>query len=241
MPLIRRISNLFSRSLVDREIDAELKSHIELRIEDNVAAGMPPEEARRDALVRFGNRASTKEHVMSMDAALTLDSIWSDIRFALRQLMKNPGFAFTAIVVLTLGIGSSVAIFAFVDAALIKPLPYVDPTRLVSVYEVVPSCPLCNISYQNYQDWKKSGLPFSSLQAWGWASYLIKTPEGTEPARGARVSDGFYRTLGVTPMLGRDFHAGEDAGRTAYRSGQLWRVAEAVWRKPQCCGADNFA
>ena len=211
MTLLRRITNLFRRSRMEREIDAELRSHIEMRIEENLARGMSAEEARRDALVRFGNRVVMKERATAADAALTLESIGADIRFALRQLRKNPGFAFTAIVVLTLGIGSSVAIFAFVDAALIKPLPYKDPTRLVSVYETVPSCPLCNISYQNYLDWRRSDLPFSSLQAWTWASFLIDTPQGTEPGRGARVSDGFFRLLGVTPILGRDFYAGEDA------------------------------
>ena len=226
MSLIRRISNLFSRSKVDTEIDAELQSHIDMRVEDNLAAGMPEDRARRDALVRFGNRAATKERVTGMDAALALDSIWTDIRFALRQLVKNPDFACTSIVVLALGIGSSVAIFAFVDVALIKPLPYRDSTRLVSVYETVPSCPLCNVSYQNYLDWKRSGLPFSSLEAWGWARYLINTPEGTEPARGARVSDGFFRTLGVTPILGRDFHSGEDlpgAPRTVLITYDAWQ------------------
>ena len=119
----------FSRANVDRDIEAELKSHIEMRIEDNVAAGMSAHEARRDALVRFGNRAATKEKVAGMDAALALDSIWSDLRFALRQLARSPGFALTAVVVLALGIGASVAMFAFVDAALVRPLPYAAPTQ----------------------------------------------------------------------------------------------------------------
>jgi macrolide transport system ATP-binding/permease protein len=210
MSLGRRIGNLFSRSRVDREIDAELQAHIEMRIEDNLAEGMSAEQARRDALIRFGNPTATKERVTSMDAALVLDSIWSDIRFSSRQLIRNRGFAVTAILVLALGMGDSVAIFAFVDAALIKPLPYKDPSRLVSVYEVVNTCPLCNISYVNYQDWKRSDLPFSSIEAWGWASYLMRSTEVTEPVQGARVSDGFFRTLGVTPALGRDFYPGED-------------------------------
>jgi macrolide transport system ATP-binding/permease protein len=93
---------------------------------------------------------------------------------------------------------------------LIKPLPYKDPSRLVSVYEVVNTCPLCNISYMNYQDWKRSDLPFKSIEAWGWASYVLSSPETTEPVQGARVSDGFLRTPGVTPILGRDFYPGED-------------------------------
>lgn len=210
MSLLRRIGNLFSRNKVDREIDAELQAHIEMRIEDNLAEGMSPEQARRDALVRFGSRTATRERVAGMDAALILESIWCDIRFSCRQLIRNPGFAVTATLVLGLGMGASEAIFAFVDAALVKPLPYKDAGRLVSVYEVVNTCPLCNISYMNYQDWKKSDLPFSSIEAWGWASYLVSNTETTEPVRGARVSDGFFRTLGVTPILGRDFYPGED-------------------------------
>ncbi len=210
MALIRRIRNLLSRSKMEREINAELQAHIEMRIEDNLAEGMSREQARRDAFVRFGSPTATKERVAGMDAALGLDSIWSDIRFSCRQLLRNPSFAVTAILVLALGIGASVAIFAFVDAALIKPLPYKHPGRLVSVYEVVNTCPLCNISYMNYQDWKRSDLPFSSIEAWGWASYLLRSAETTEPVQGARVSDGFFRTLGVTPILGRDFYPGED-------------------------------
>jgi hypothetical protein len=96
MSLVRRVLNLFSRSRVDREIDAELKSHIEMRTEDNVAAGMTREDARRDALLRFGNRTATKERVAGMDAALLLESVWSDVSYACRQLVKNPGFAGTA-------------------------------------------------------------------------------------------------------------------------------------------------
>lgn len=210
MALLRRIANLFSRDNVDQDIDAELQAHIDMRTEDNIADGMPPEQARRDALIRFGSPAATKERVASMDVALIFESIWADIRFACRQLIRNPGFAVTAIVVLALGTGACVVFFALVDAALIKPLPYKDPGRLVSVYEVVNTCPLCNISYMNYQDWKRSDLPFSSIEAWGWASYHLHNRDGVEPVQGARVSDGFFRTLGVTPILGRNFYPGED-------------------------------
>ena len=227
MSFFRRVSNLFARSKVDREIDAELRSHVEMRTEDNLASGMSADEARRDALIRFGNPTATKERVTGMDAALMVDSIWSDIRYACRQLIKNPGFACTAVVVLAIGIGASVAIFAFVDAALIKPLPYKDPTRLVSLYETVKTCPLCNVSYQNYLDWKKSDLPFSAMELWGYNSYLLNGPGGKEPAEGARVSDGFFRTLGVTPILGRDFYSGED------RPGRPHTVllSHAAWQK----------
>jgi predicted permease len=227
MSLLQRIGNLFSRARLDREIDAELQAHIEMRIEDNLAAGLSPQEARRDALLRFGNPTATRERVAGMDAALAIDSLWSDLRFAFRQLLRNSAFAITAIVVLALGIGTSTAIFAFVDAALIKPLPYRDPGRLVSIYEVVNTCPLCNISYANYQDWKRANLPFRSIEAWGWAAYLMHTGDAVEPVRGARVSDGFFRTLGVTPILGRGFSAGEDKPGSPH----LILITYASWQK----------
>ena len=208
------------------DLKEEIESHIKMATADRVARGESPDEARRAALREFGNVPLIADVTRERWGSLRLELLMQDLRFALRQLARNQGFAFTAIAVLTLGFGASVAIFAIVDAALIKPMPYADPTRLVSVYEVAPSCPLCNVSFQNYLDWKKSDLPFSSLQVWGWASYLVKTQDGTEPVRGARVSDGFYRTLGVKPILGRDFYPGEDlpgAPRTILVSYDTWK------------------
>ena len=210
MSLIRRISNLFSRSKVDLEIEAELKSHIEMRIEGNIAAGMSPEDARRDALLRFGNPTTTKERVVGADAVLTLDSIWSDIRYACRQLSKNPGFACTAILVLALGIAASVVIFAFVDAVLIKPLPYENPSRLVNLFESNLTGPRFHLSYLDYLDWKRMNSVFSSLSLYTQDDLMLSTPQGTRQVDGVRVSDGFFRTLGVRPFMGRDFHDGEE-------------------------------
>ena len=210
MPLFRRISNLFSRSKLNREIEAELQSHIEMRTEHNLAAGMSQEQARRDALLRFGNPTVTKERVIGMDAALLLESIAADIRYACRQLIKNPGFACSAILVLALGMGASVAIFAFVDATLIKPLPYKDPNRLVDVTESMSMFHRANLSYLDYLDWKKSNTVFTSMEVYTGTGYMLPAASGAELVRGLRVSDGFFRTLGVTPALGRDFLPGED-------------------------------
>jgi len=121
---------------------------------------------------------------------------------------------------------ASVAIFAFVDAALIKPLPYANPSRVMGVYETNPLCPKCNLSYLDYLDWKKAGTVFSSFEAWGYSNYLVRMPEGTQRAPGVRVSDGFFRTLGVKPIQGRDFYAGEDspgAPRTVLLSNAAWK------------------
>ena len=149
-----------------------------------------------------------------------------DLRYAMRQLRRNQGFAGTAILVLTLGVAAVVSIFAFVDAALIKPLPYADPNRLAFVTESVPMIPVANLSYPDYLDWKKLNKVFSSLDVYNRTGYLLRTSAGTEPVPGIRVSDGLLRTLGVSPVLGRDFYTGEDlpaAPKTVILSFSTWQ------------------
>ena len=149
-----------------------------------------------------------------------------DLRYALRQLRKSPGFACTAILILTLGMGASVAIFGFVDAALIKPLPYKDPSRLVDVTESVTMFPRANLSYPDYLDWKLMNQVFSSMDVYTGEGYLLRTGSETQPVEAARVSDGFFQTLGVTPYLGRDFYRGEDlpaAPRTVILTYAAWQ------------------
>ena len=127
-----------------------------------------------------------------------------DLKFALRQLRRNPAFSATAILVLALGLCASVSIFSFVDAALLKPLPYRDPSRLVGVYERIPLCLRCNLSYYDYLDWKRMNKTLSSLESYTQTPFVLDAPGGAERASGIRVSAGFFRTLGVSPILGRD-------------------------------------
>jgi macrolide transport system ATP-binding/permease protein len=155
------------------------------------------------------------------------DNLTQDLRFTLRQLRKNPGFTSTAILMLALGICASVAIFAFVDAALLKPLPYRDPSRLLGVFEHIPLCPRCNLSYLDYVDWKKLNKVFTSLEIYNGNGYILTTPSGVEPARAGKVSAGFFRTLGVQPALGRDFYAGEDRPGTT----RTVMLSHASWQK----------
>ncbi len=155
-----------------------------------------------------------------------MTGVLQDFRYALRQLRKSPAFACTAILVLTLGMCASVAIFGFVDAALIKPLPYANPNRLVDVTESAAMFPRANLSYPDYLDWKKLNKVFSSMDVYNGTGYLLRTSAGTEPVPGIRVSDGFFHTLGIVPLLGRDFYAGEDlpaAPRTVILSYAAWR------------------
>lgn len=226
MSLVRRIGNLFRRHKLESEIDAEIRAHIEMRTEDNIAAGMPQAQARRDAMVRFGGRTTIKERMTGADAALVLESMWSDLRYACRQLRKNPGFGVTAISVLALGICASVTIFAFVDAVLIKPLPYRNPTRLVGLFESTPMGPRYHLAYLDYLDWKKINKAFSGMEAYDNSPFGVSTPAGIQRADGAVVSAGFFDLLGVRPLLGRDFHAGEDvlgAPRVVMLSYAAWQ------------------
>jgi|SRR5579871_4535037 len=133
-----------------------------------------------------------------------------DLRFAIRQLRQNPGFASTAILVLALGMAASLSIFAFVDAALIQPLPYQSPSRLVAAFETTDSCRECQLSYPDYLDWKQANTVFSSLDVWDASVYLWRSPEGVQSIRCAHVSGGFFRTLGVTAMLGRVLTEADD-------------------------------
>jgi macrolide transport system ATP-binding/permease protein len=138
-----------------------------------------------------------------------MSALIQDVRYALRQLRKSPGFTLVAIVMLGLGICASVAIFAFADAALIKPLPYKDSPRLVALFESIPLGQRYHLSWPDYVDWKKLNTVFSAFDVYENDGFLISTPEGAQRVVGARVSDGFFRTLGVTPVLGRDFRSGE--------------------------------
>ncbi|HEY4052175.1 MAG TPA: ABC transporter permease [Terriglobales bacterium] len=155
-----------------------------------------------------------------------MSGIFQDIRYALRQVRHAPGFAITSVLTLALGMCASLAIFGFVDAALIKPLPYPNSDRLVVATESVPMMPRANLSYPDYLDWKRLNQVFSSMDVYHQTGYLLRASDGTEPVHGSVVSDGFFRTLGVNPLLGRNFHAGEDlpeAPQTTILSYGAWQ------------------
>ena len=155
-----------------------------------------------------------------------METLIQDIRYTFRQLRQSPAFAGTAILVLSLGICASVAIFAFVDAALLKPLPYPESSRLVDVTETAAMFPRSNLSYLDYVDWKKLNHSFNSLEVYNQSGYLLRTASGAEPVPAMRVSAGFFRTLGIKPLLGRDFFEKEDlpsAPNTAILTYSTWQ------------------
>lgn len=200
---------MFKRRRGAEDFADEVRAHLDLEADELEAEGLSREEAHRRARVAFGNVAAAKERFHLKGRVLWLDNLVRDLRFALRQLEKNPGFAAAAILVLALGIGSAVAIFAFVDAALLEPLPYASPNRLMAVNESSPTS-LWPLSYPDFLDWQKMNRSFSSLDVYGGRGYLLQGPSGAESVRALRVSGGFFRTLGVHPIIGRDFLPDED-------------------------------
>src|SRR5580692_3665131 len=135
MSLLSRLAGLLKIHRLERDVEEELRAHIEMRARDNRAAGMSPEEARYDAQRRFGNSSLVKEDTRAMDIVGWIETTGQNLRYAARMLWRTPGFALVAILTLALGIGANVAIFTVVHAVLLEPLPFPHPEQLVRVYD----------------------------------------------------------------------------------------------------------
>jgi len=204
----RKISILFGRRRFSSDLDEEMAFHREQTEKEFRAGGMSPQVARAMATRQFGNAATLRERSHEV-IGFRFETVLQDLRFALRQMIKNPGYALLAVFILALGMGVSVAIFGFVDAALLQPLPYSNPNRLLSVDESARVHPRSNLSYQDYLDWKRMNKALASIDVYNGMSYLLRGSSGSEAVLAARVSDGFFTTLGVNAMLGRVFLPGE--------------------------------
>ena len=222
----RKLSILFGRGRFQSELADEMRFHREQVEQEFIAAGVKPEASRYAAARQFGNATRINERSHEV-VTFGFETLVQDLNFALRQLRKKPGFAATAVLILALGMGVSVGIFSFVDAALLEPLPYAEPNRLLSVDEMSAMFPHSNLSYEDYLDWKRFNRSFSSIEVYTGTGYLFRAASGADPVPGARVSDGFFRTLGVKPMLGRDFLPGEDKPGRA----KIVMLSYGTWQK----------
>jgi predicted permease len=225
MSMLRRISNLFSRPKLGREIDAELRSHIEMRIEDNIAAGMPPGEARRDALHRFGNPTSVNEQVTAADTSLGLENLAFDIRYGLRQLRRSPGFALTAIVTLALGVGANLVVFGVLNALLLRPLNVAGADRLVEIVQKPQGYD--SQSYPDYLDYRARNTTFSDMAAYKLTMSGMSIGAAAKKCWNYEVSGNYFDMLGVQPQVGRLFHARDEHGPN---SAPLIVLSDTLWR-----------
>jgi predicted permease len=228
MSTIRRLTNLFRRQKVDREIDAELASHLAMRIEDNLAAGMSRRDARRDALLRFGNRGVVHELTAQADAALYLQSLWADMRYALRQLARSPGFAITAVLALSLGVGAATSIFSVIDVVFFRPLPFANQDRLVFPFMKSRTGGSLPVSVLNYYEERSQLRTFTAMAGWSTLNRVnLERPEGSVSLRATKTTDNFFTVFGVAPILGRTFLPGEDQpgkDNVAVLSYDVWKA-----------------
>src|SRR5579863_2983027 len=220
-----RLGSLFRREKADQELDDELRDHVERRIEEYVAKGLAPAEARRQALLEMGGVEKRKEECREIRRVNWIQDLAQDLRYGLRQLRRNPGFTAVAVITLALGIGANTAMFSVVNAVVLRPLPYAHSDRLVWIAESVPALKSEAVTGADYVDWKDQNHTLDRIAAYdtmyrgslregaagpGSADFNL-TGRGT-PARvhSAFVSASFFATLGVEPQLGRAFTEKED-------------------------------
>jgi len=211
--LLARFTALFRRHQLDADLDEELRGHIDLAIEEKIKGGMSPTEARTAALKEFGGMTQTKESYRALRGLPIFETFANDLRFGLRQLVKSPAFALTAILTLALGIGATTAIFSVVKAVLLTPLPYKDPGRIVAVWtanaaqggQPLPS------SAGDFAIWKQRSGVFEDL-APSYDNEQTLTGQGVPQLLiGYAVSASYLRILGVAPQLGRLYSDQEDS------------------------------
>lgn len=202
----------------------DIRDHIERETQDNIDKGMPPEEARREAMIRFGNVARAIEDTEAVWGWPALDAIRQDLRYVLRTVRRKPAFALVVVLTLGFGIGLTTATFSIVNAALIRPLGFADPERLVALHERfgVQDVPF---SPPDFLDLQRDQQSFEHVAA--YANVPLELSGRSEPIRidAAKVSAGLFSLLGVGPLLGRDFRPEEDRPGTdvAVLSWGLWQ------------------
>ena len=227
--LASRIRALWSGQRLDDDLDEELRTHIAFATEENLKGGMTEQQARTAALKEFGGMTQTKESYRVVRGLPVLETLANDLRFGLRQLVKAPAFALTAILTLALGIGATTAIFSVVKAVLLAPLPYKDPGRIVAVWtanaaqggQPLPS------SAGDFAIWKQRSGVFEDL-APSYDNEQTLTGQGAPQLLiGYAVSASYLRILGVAPQLGRLYTDQEDSPqgpKVALLSDRLWRT-----------------
>ena len=231
MPLMPRVNslwrNLFDKENVDHELAEEIRAHLDLLTETKIKQGLTPEEARRAALVELGGVEQVAESVREVRQGRLLEDLWQDARYAVRSLRKHPGFTVIAVFTLALGIGANTAIFSVINAVLLRPLPYADADRLVVLTETLSERPI-GVSYPNFVDWRNQSTTFENVAAVRHRESFNVTGAGdSERLQGRLVSANFLATLGVKPILGRDFSAEDDRPGAA----PVVMISHALWQR----------
>jgi predicted permease len=206
-----KLRALFVRKRLDRELDEEVRFHLDMQIEDNVRSGMSRTEAQYAARRSFGCVEPMKEGYREGRAFAVVETIAQDIRYALRTLRKNPGFTTSSVAVLALAIGANTAMFSVLDAVILQPLPYRSPEQLAMLWTEIPSqnAREGRTAYQNIEEWRRQTKSFVDLAVSDPTSVTLTTGTETQQMTVSRVSANYFPLLGIQPLHGRMFSAEE--------------------------------
>jgi predicted permease len=214
----------------EQQMSEELRFHLEHQIAANIAAGMTPEEARRQARLKLGAVEGVKEGCREERRGFWLETLWTDVRYGLRILRKSPGFTTVAVLTLALGIGANTAIFSVVDAVLLRSLPFKNADRLVDLTEYRPAgVDTGGVSYPDYLAWQQQNTVFDETAAYFLINasndIVLGGPLSTERARYSTVTNSFFSILGVEPAQGHGFSAQDEIPGGA----KVFLVSDAIW------------
>jgi len=211
-------TRFFRRRAWDEERARELETYLQMETDENIARGMTLQEARYAARRKLGNPTVIREEIYRMNSIGLLESVWLDLRYAVRVLGKSPGFTLFAVGILALGIAANTAIFSIADAVLLRPLPYRDAGRLVMVWEDGSSYgfPRDTPAPGNFSDWRARNHVFDDMAAFKWDNLNLSDEGSPEHLIGQAVSANLFSVLGVSPFLGRDFRVDHNLPGTAH-------------------------
>ena len=204
---LHRLRGLFSSRA---DFDSELDSHLQLHIDDNLRAGMSSEQARRQALIQLGGLEQTRQAMRERSTLPWAETLAQDLRFALRQLRKSPGFTAVVVITLALGIGVNTALFSIVNTVLLHPIDAPRPNELLAIDASKPNFETGSISWPNYLDWRSDNRSFSGLAVYRHVGFVMTGSGESERVRGNYVTSNFFPILGVRPAIGRLIAEGED-------------------------------
>ena len=214
---------LFHRRQREEELDEEVQGHLRMAAQERMEQGETAEQGRTSALREFGNVTLVKEVTRDMWGYRWLEALLQDLRYGARQLHRNPGFTAVAVLTLALGIGGNVAVFSLLDTVLLRPLPYSHPERLYmfSPVEAKSHRSMASSSYPNFEDWHEQNHTFEAMAAYHEESFNLTGTTVPECLHGLYSTPGLFALLGVPPLLGREFSAGDDQ-HVVLLSYELW-------------------
>jgi len=224
---VSRLRGLFRRDHSDRDLDDEVRFHLEMQIEDNLKTGMDPAEARYAAMRSFGGVETMKESYRDQRTYAYIENFAQDVHYGLRTLRKTPGFAITAILLLALAIGANTAMFSVLHTVLLQPLPYESPERLAMLWTENPVQRLreARSALWDVEQWRKQSRSFTGIATFDTVATLLTTSDGVEQVPGASISPNLLPLLGVQPVLGRAFST-EDAEKEQH----LVLISHRFWQ-----------